>query len=765
LKLKRREFLQYVGAGAASIYFDSPSLAAPKNEPKQTGKRPSFLTDFKSPAYCLPLPGDGGDARSDAKKFANFIAKDELVFPVNYQIKRLASWGDVLGANKNSIRVGYNCDHLSLIKRANFKNEYFLVINHEYVSNLPWSQSLKEVTGQEVPGLELSQTEDFKVLKEGDMLIPLLPKTNLGRYKELSEKISTLAELTLDEMGVSILHLQNVDGELRIVKDSKLNKRISTTTRQNIAESISFSFVGPGNNFLPPPRGTMANCSGATTPWNTALTCEENIQDISPEWITPDGQEFNQERFRINGLLAKNNSGLPIEWLGLGTCLKAPLDNRTYGWVCEVGPETGELRKFITLGRFRHENVTIKAQVARKLRLYMGDDRRGGHVWRFESKDPLSELSNPDNSKLLEQGVLSVAKFNPGFSGNWIPLTLETPLQIPDPETVAEGYLFLPARPGGGPVVVTNRDHAEIIKLLKSKYNIISPTEWINQIEIFCKKPFSRITLGDLVVGKSDEVKQLIILMDAFLMANAAGGTPTARPEDLEVHPFDNSIYIAFTDNTGKEQGSPDIRIFPDSKRINSRQYGAVYRIEEQIEQNKFTWGKFISSGEVAESGAGFACVDNLAFDSDGNLWFVTDISTDVQNHRVNNGDQEAEGEKFFSGIFGNSSLFVVPTSGPFRGVPRLFAMGPMESELTGIKFYEDENFDEFLLLAVQHPGENQGIGKGLTEERVMQIKTRSGENFMQKRKVPLGSNFPDGGTSPPKPTVFVVHRKTDKLT
>jgi len=37
------------------------------------------------------------------------------------------------------------------------------------------------------------------------------------------------------------------------------------------------------------------------------------------------------------------------------------------------------------------------------------------------------------------------------------------------------------------------------------------------------------------------------VLVDAFLAANLAGG-PTARPEDLEVHPETKEVFIAYTD-------------------------------------------------------------------------------------------------------------------------------------------------------------------------------------------------------------------------
>src|SRR5262249_38657398 len=151
------------------------------------------------------------------------------------------------------------------------------------------------------------------------------------------------------------------------------------------------------------------------------------------------------------------------------------------------------------------------------------------------------------------------------------------------------------------------------------------------------------------------------------------------------------------------------------------------FRLAESAKLGEFTWGKFLSSGEVADGGAGFAEVDNLAFDDEGNLWFVCDITTEVYNHPVDRHGKSAPGQKEFPGIFGNSAGFVVATSGPDAGLARPFMIGPMECELTGIKFFEDKAVGNLLLVSVQHPGEWRGVGKGETEQRNFTLRTRRG--------------------------------------
>jgi len=79
---------------------------------------------------------------------------------------------------------------------------------------------------------------------------------------------------------------------------------------------------------------------------------------------------------------------------------------------------------------------------------------------------------------------------------------------------------------------------------------------------------------------------------------------------------------------------------------------------------------------------------------------------------------------------FGNHGIYVVPTSGPSAGDAFQFASGPVECELTGPSFNEDEGT---LFLSVQHPGEETQTLDALT------------------------SHWPDGGNAIPKPAVVAI--------
>ena len=85
-------------------------------------------------------------------------------------------------------------------------------------------------------------------------------------------------------------------------------------------------------------------------------------------------------------------------------------------------------------------------------------------------------------------------------------------------------------------------------------------------------------------------------------------------------------------------------------------------------------------------------------FDKAGNLWVVTDISSSRLNRT--SPPNEYTYHK-------NNAMFMVPTSGPNKGIGFRFANGPVECELTGPYFTPDE---ETLFVNVQHPGELTGI-------------------------------------------------------
>lgn len=724
--VSRRSFLRYVGFGAATAAV-GPALGPLARPVAATMVDGAWCAADGSPlwapvAYPLPLPDDAD--RNDAARLAAYDVVDDVVLPAGFRYEVVATWGDRFGPPGRQIVFGHNADYTGLVPVPGAEDEYFMVVNHEYISARPWLQAAGELFGV-----------------DGAALLADPPR---------------LCDLAMRDLGLTVLHVRRRDdGVFAPIVESERHFRVHGLGAEHAAPD-ALRFSGPPAAMLGACTGTHSNCSGATTPWGTFLSCEENFQDYVQEFIRPDGAPLAIDyAFGLSDVEAPTN--LPFEFEGLGVPLSPPMDGRRFGWVGEVDPVRRTFVKHGWLGRFRHENVALRVERGRRLAAYMGDDRRGGHLWKFVSEGVVNDPRDPENARLFERGTLYVARLDESFTGRWIPLAPQTPVRRPEPEHCASGHLWLPQRPAGGHVAVAVDAYAKAH---------VSAEQWMRAAAEFAGKPAERLTLGDLVDPSAAD-RQAVLLIDAYAMANAAGGTPTSRPEDIEIHPFDRSIYIAFTDSTGSGDGSPDVRIFPDSRGENSRQYGAIYRMVEEGDDpaaERFTWGKFVSSGEAAEGGGGFACADNLVFDAAGNLWMVTDITTPAHNFPVERKDKTAPGQSRFPGLFGNNAMFMIPTAGPLAGVPRCFAIGPTECEMTGPTFSDD---GRTLVLAVQHPGEfcgtrgMPGVQQPDHEIRRMVIAARDGSTFEQRRRVPLGSNWPSRslGTTP-KSAVICITRQ-----
>lgn len=498
---------------------------------------------------------------------------------------------------------GYNNDFIGVFDLAG-PDEALLVVNQEYVS----------------------------LAYAGDAA--LYPQT----FEMLHGRKPTIADYKND-VGVSVVRVRRdgASGAWMPVIGDPLNRRIDAHTPCLYDGPAAFLI---GQEFI---EGTFDNCSGMVTPWGTALSCEENFQARVPEMADAKGRTVRGGSFDLPG--------------------------GHYGWVVEVDPfDPGSTPvKHTALGRFRHENVGLRAEAGKPLAGYMGDDRIRGHVWKYVSNDLYRPGDNVSNRRLFASGTLYAARFNPDGTGEWRPLTLGSRLD-PNPEE-ADAKPFISQR----------------ARTLADCYE----------------------SLGAIVT-------------DAYPAANAIGATPTGRPEDLEVHPTDGSVYIAFTSAAAAGGMWGNI-------------YGQVWRLEEEggdVRARRFRWTRFAVGGvtDPARTGDPFAQPDNLAFDARGDLWIASDLSGDVINQRAD------------YRVFKNSGVFKVPVTDAGRGAPGLFASMPCEAEPTGPAFGPGE---QVLFLSVQHPGERFGTRTDATA-------------------APRGSNWPHRRVgAPPQPAVVAIRRNT----
>lgn len=676
----------------------------------------------------MPLEIEPVVAAQQIDQYGRYTVVDDLVLPEGITYEVVAAWGDAVGDS----RFGYNNDYLAFVETG--ENEGYLTVNFEYISAIPWIESYEKVLGQKLPFAEVQAA----VKKAGD--------AGLNAYKlsdsdPLKVKIQQIAQEALIDQGMGVIAIRKTAegkwertysaADRRITGISGLNDgRYLKSTGP--AKAVFLKSKGQGYLDQLGDRiiGTFGNCAGGTTPWGTVLSAEENFQTQVPEPVYADGTAFNpdQRPFTID----------PEEVSGQGNVLG--LAGNKYGWIVEVDPANPEDygTKHTWLGRYRHEAVGVRVVAGKPLAFYSGCDRRGGHLYKFVSRDAVKEPTDKANSRLLEQGMLYAAKFEADGTGQWIALKPETAVNPDLPTSVAGEMILLPQRPEGGIfAATTDQDMTQFKQQFK--------------------------TLGDLYQGTATE-KQGAILIDAHYAANAAGATCTGRPEDTEVAP-DGTLYITFTSGSPGGEGGPDKRIFKGPKGEIPYEYGWIMRLTEDNNEPAaltFRWDMLALGGEPADGGAGFANPDNLWMDSQNNLWVVTDMSTDKHNKAVSDRVDEAGkpvSQSNLRGLFGNNSIWVMPTAGPDAGSAYLFGMGPMECEITGPCFTKEQ---QTLFLSVQHPGEFNGIRKNqATETRKFAMTTTDGQGFTQVRQVPIGSNWPSlKANDPPKPAVVALRRQ-----
>tara|TARA_R110002072_G_scaffold64203_2_gene159246 strand:+ start:85763 stop:87349 length:1587 start_codon:yes stop_codon:yes gene_type:complete len=283
--------------------------------------------------------------KSSAKKFElDFntikpISSDDFVLAKGFKSEVFLSKGDIL--NSAGEMFGSNNDYIACVSLN--EKEAIMWVNHEYPNTL-------FVSG--------------------------------WRYGD-KKKNKKQVDLERQSVGGSLVHIKLENGQWKVVKNSKYNRRISGETKIPISAPRELS----GSKVA---IGTLANCAGGVTPWNTFLTCEENYDNFYGERMA-DG----------------STSPSPLMWEKF---YKQPPEH--YGWVVEVNPKTGESKKLTSLGRFAHESATCVVAKNGKTVVYSGDDRNDQFVYKFVS----SELNS------LEVGELFVADIK---NGKWISLDIE----------------------------------------------------------------------------------------------------------------------------------------------------------------------------------------------------------------------------------------------------------------------------------------------------------------------------------------------------
>ena len=334
-KYSRKEFLSFLGKA---------SLAA--------AIVPPFLVGCGSTSTPIMTESLSTEQLEKLRKLAlkGLIAsdKDNLLLTEGLEYHTIIKWRDQIS---NEDTFGFNCDFTCFIPMDDKDpKDGLLWVNHEYINSLFVSDY------------------NYKDAKQ-------------ARTQEQVDK-------EMYNVGGSIVRIRQENGKWQIVHNDPHNRRITAKT------PITLNWNSPikGKTTV---IGTLGNCSGGITPWNTFLTCEENYDGF-----------YGETEYDENNVATKT----PSKYYGWENFYDYPPEH--YGWVVEIDPKDGTAQKHVALGRFAHECCTLFQLEDKRIVAYTGDDKNDEHLYKFVSSKPNS----------LKEGTLYVADT---INGKWLALDWE----------------------------------------------------------------------------------------------------------------------------------------------------------------------------------------------------------------------------------------------------------------------------------------------------------------------------------------------------
>ena len=368
--------------------------------------------------------------------------------------------------------------------------------------------------------------------------------------------------------GLTLVELKEQNGQWVMVKDSPLNRRVTPDT--------PFEVVGPvrGSRLIQTAAdpqgtrilGTFNNCGNGRTPWGTYLACEENFNGY---FSSSQGEAFEQNAEQKRYGIANSGKDWGYAWAQTDARFDVtaePNEPNRHGWVVEVDPAGRKQPvKLTALGRFKHENAEVVIAKNGKVVVYLGDDERGEFLYRFVSRDRYQP--DGDNSRLLHEGELFVAKFHDDGRGEWI--NLKEAGMSPD-ETLVY------ARIAGTQVGATTMDRPEwvaanphkveaYVALTNNKYRGERESQPVNAANPRIKNPYGHIvrwTPADQDHAADQfEWDMYVMAGNPRLHADAMGGSPNVTADNMFNSPdglkFDTAgnLWIQTDGNYSNEKG------------------------------------------------------------------------------------------------------------------------------------------------------------------------------------------------------------------
>ena len=459
------------------------------------------------------------------------IGVDHGVAP-GYRADILIRWGDAIRASApafapgrptvaaQKMQFGYNNDYVAFLPlpRGSRRADHgLLCVNHEYTDRaLIWPNTVR--------------------------------RTRLSRAQMAVEMAAH---------GISVVEIRKQAGRWRVIVDSRFNRRITT-------DGTAIRIAGPAAGH---PRlrtaadpagtrviGTLANCSGGTTPWGTVLSAEENFDGYFGGVPKADGREAAAyRRYGIDG-------GAFYDWyryerrFDLG---REPNEPNRFGWIVEYDPYAPDSMpvKRTALGRFKHEGARTVLSADGRLVVYSGDDERFQYIYRFVSRRRAVPDDPVANRDLLDDGVLSVARFADDGTMEWRALVFGRDGLGPEAGFASQADVLIEARRAAQLRGATPMDRPEVVAVDPTSgrvYAVLTKNARRTGAQIDAANPRADNRYGHILelippaVGTGLDHAAARFRWDVFLLA----GNPRRAADGARYHPgVSTNGWLAAPDN------------------------------------------------------------------------------------------------------------------------------------------------------------------------------------------------------------------------
>ena len=443
-------------------------------------------------------------------------------------------------------------------------------------------------------------------------------------------------------------------------------------------------------------RGTLNNCGTGKTPWGSFLTGEENWFGYFTRSATDDAARGDQSVTSLKRYGRNQGAASRHGWetggsedqyqrwniSKSGASQDGSDDYRNemngMGYIVEIDAydKTRRPKKRTALGRFAHESAAFGQVVAgQPLTVYMGDDSRGEYIYKFVSSALWSaqDANAADRlavgDKYLDNGTLSVARFNADGTGQWLELSMRNP-------TIAgyAGFAFTSA----ADIAIHTRlaaDAAGATKMDRPEWNAVNPAN------------------GEIYFTLTNNSNRSIDPTSSQYLPDAA------NPR-------------AYTDLKGATQQKGN----PNGHLVRLKDNGAGFQWDVYLFGAEAGADKGLVNLSALTDDQDFSSPDGLVFSkATGICWIQTDDGayTDVTNCMMLAavpGSVGDGGKKTLNYTQADGSKLAVETYVGKAATPttlKRFLVGPKGSEITGLAETPD---GKAIFVNIQHPGEGTSM-------------------------------------------------------